>query len=146
MTASRQRGFSLLEVMLALTLLALAMGLLLAMLSGGLRQVSVAERETEAALHAQSILDALGTLEPVVPGHREGETGDKRYRWTLDVAKAEDPAPLNPGELAPASGLQGGPELYRVALVVAWGEDARQKYEVVTLRARNPDDVAGTAR
>jgi general secretion pathway protein I len=142
----RQRGFTLLEVMLALALLALAMGLLLAMLSGGLRQVAVAERETEAALHAQSILDSLGTLEPVVPGHKEGETADKRYRWTLDVEKAEDPAPLNPGTLAPASGLQGGPEIYRVALVVAWGDGERQKYQVTTLRTRNPDDVAGTAQ
>ena len=129
--------------MLAFVLLAVAMGLLLGMLSGGMRQVNDAGRATEATLHAESMLDALGTLEPIAPGHKEGKFADERYSWTLDVETAEDPAPITAG--GPASPpLLGGPVLYRVALEVQWNKGGpRERLRFVTLRARTPADVGG---
>ena len=88
----RQQGFTLLEVLVAFVVLAVALGLLLGMLSRGLKQVAQAGSETEASLHAQSLLDSLGTLEPVEPGVREGEFERGRYRWRLEVSAAEDEA------------------------------------------------------
>ena len=129
--------------MLAFVLLSVAMGLLIGMLSGGLRQVGEASRATEATLHAESMLDTLGTLEPIEPGNKQGEFTDKRYRWSLDVAKVDDPAPVaaNAGPSAP---LEGGPELYRVALDVTWGKGGpRERLRFVTLRARTPAVVGG---
>jgi general secretion pathway protein I len=140
-SARRARGFSLLEVMLAFVLLASALGMLVAMLSGGLRQVSGAARATEATLHAQSLLDTVGTLAPLAPGHTEGEFEDTPYRWTLDIAPMVDPAPMT-AEAAAAPPLQGGPVLYRVALEVAWGKGTpRERLQFVTLRARTPVQV-----
>jgi general secretion pathway protein I len=139
-----QRGFTLLEVLLAFALLALAMGLLLGMLSGGLRQVGDAERETEASLHAQSLLDALGTLDRVEPGVSDGEFADGRYRWTMEITEIEDPAPA--GVAAPASvvtPLVGGPQVLRVALDVQWGDGGpRRQLQMVTLRTRMPSEIA----
>lgn len=139
----RARGFTLLEVLLAFALLSLAMGLLLGMLSSGLRQVSEAERESEASLHAQSLLDALGTLEPLKPGHSEGTFGDKRYRWTLDVREIQDPAPVAATAAAtPTTPLVGGPQVLRVELDVRWGEDdPRRRLQLVTLRVRQPSEI-----
>ena len=88
----RQQGFTLLEVMLAFVLLAVALGLLVGMLSNGLRQVQQAQGETEATLHAQSLLDQLGKLEPIVPGRSDGEFDHGRYRYQLDIQKTDDPA------------------------------------------------------
>ena len=137
------RGFTLLEVMLAFVLLAVALGLLLGMLSGGLKQVSEAGHATEATLHAESMLDALGTLEPIAPGHKEGTFADERYRWTLDIETADDPAPLAT-DVAASPPLLGGPVLYRVALEVRWGQGRpRERLRFVTLRARTPADVGG---
>jgi general secretion pathway protein I len=139
--ARAERGFTLLEVMLAFVVLAAAMGLLMGMLSGGLRQVARAELETGAALHAQTLLDQLGTTEPIEPGTREGELDGGRYRYRIDIAPTEDPAPVEPAPGAPQSvPQQGAPELYAVSLAVTWGEDedpARQ-FRVATLRARTP--------
>lgn len=135
------RGFTLLEVMLAFVVLAAAMGLLMGMLSGGLRQVARAELETGAALHAQTLLDQLGVAEPIEPGTREGELDGGRYRYRIDIAPAEDPAPL---EVAPgmpqAAPQQGGPELFAVTLALSWGEgeDPSRQLRVATLRARTP--------
>ena len=89
----RQRGFSLLEVILAFTLLAVALGILMAILGGGLTQVRGAADATVATLHAQSLLDEVGVLEPIEPGRRGGDFDNGRYRWDLEITEVEDPAP-----------------------------------------------------
>ena len=146
MRRGRQNGFTLLEVLVAFVILAVALGLLLGMLSRGLKQVAQAGNETEASLHAQSLLDALGTLEPIEPGVREGEFERGRYHWRLEVAESEDPAPPPPppdGEPQEVAGL-GAPVLYRVALQVEWGAGApAQRLRFATLRLRSPPANAG---
>jgi general secretion pathway protein I len=142
------RGFTLLEVLLAFALLALSMGLLLGMLSGGLRQVGDAERETEASLYAQSLLDALGTLDKVEPGRRDGEFGDGRYRWTMEIREIQDPAPVATLAAAtPTVPLVGGPQVLRVGLHVEWGDGGpRRRLELVTLRTRQPGEITTVAQ
>lgn len=135
------RGFTLLEVLLAFVLLGAAMGLLIAMLSNGLRQVRQAQDETEATLYAQSLLDQIGVLEPIVPVRRQGEFDRGRYRYELDVTEMQDPMPPPPAPqqaVAPVA-VEGAPKLYRVALAVRWGTgQASRQLRFVTLRARVP--------
>jgi general secretion pathway protein I len=135
----RQRGFTLLEVMLAFVMLAAAMGVLISMLSNGLGQVSQAQRETEATLYAQSLIDQIGVLEPVVPERRTGEFDRGRYRYQLDVSEVDDPAPVPvPPDAVATRPVSAGPKVYRIALAVSWGTDkAGQRLQFVTLRARN---------
>lgn len=147
---NRQRGFSLLEVMLAFALLAVALGILVAILGGGLTQVRTAADASEATLHAQSLLDEIDVLEPIEPGTREGESADGRFRWTLEISEAEDPAPVASVDPAAAPeesvGLQmvGEPVLYRIQLDVAWGEDDyARNLRFTTLRARLPPTPLG---
>ncbi len=141
----RQRGFSLLEVILAFTLLAVALGILMAILGGGLTQVRGAADATVATLHAQSLLDEVGVLEPIEPGRRAGDFDDGRYRWEMEITEAEDPAPagIPDPNAAPVETvgrqLPSAPLLYRVELVMAWGEgDLERRISFVTLRARTP--------
>ena len=139
----RQRGFSLLEVILAFTLLAVALGILLAILGGGLTQVRGAADASVATLHAQSLLDEVGVLEPIEPGRRGGNFDDGRYRWEMEVTETQDPAPAGIPDLnaAPVEtvGLQlpSKPLLYRIKLEMSWGEgDFERRIAFVTLRAR----------
>ena len=137
---SPSRGFTLLEVMLAFVLLATAMGLLIAMLSNGLRQVRQAQDETDAALYAQSLLDQIGVLEAIVPVQREGEFDHGRYRYQLQISEARDPIPprvLPNAAATPATVTIAAPKLYRIALLVTWGAaQPAQRLQLVTLRAR----------
>ncbi len=131
------RGFTLLEVMLAFVLLAMLMGLAIAALSNGLRQVRRAQDETEATLYAQSLLDGIGVLAPVAAGAREGRFGDGRYRYHLDIREVADPAPVAATAPTAAPDLAVPPRLYRIALRVQWGEGgAGQRLDLATLRAR----------
>ncbi|MDY0022081.1 type IV pilus modification PilV family protein [Arenimonas caeni] len=142
----RQRGFSLIEVIVAFVLLATAMGILLAILGGGLAQVRQAGQASEATLYAQSLLADVGVLEPIRPGIRRGELENGRYRWTLEVSEVPDPLPppepavgLEPVETV---GLQrpGEPVLYLLQLDVAWGEgEAARSLRFSSLRARLPE-------
>lgn len=141
----RQRGFSLLEVILAFTLLAVALGILMAILGGGLTQVRGAGDASVATLHAQSLLEEVGVLEPIEPGRRGGDFDDGRYRWEMQVTEVEDPAPagVTDPNAAPVEtvGLQlpSAPLLYRIQLDLSWGDDdLERRISFVTLRARTP--------
>lgn len=147
--SSRSRGFTLLEVLLAFVMLAAAMGLLIAMLSNGLRQVRQAQDETEAALYAQSLLDQVGVLEAIVPGQSRGEFGNGRYRYQLNVTEVEDPMPAPESAVAPVEPVtaEGAPKLYRVALAVSWGAgQPAQRLDFITLRARSGQLADATPR
>jgi general secretion pathway protein I len=141
----RQRGFSLLEVILAFALLAVALGILVAILGGGLTQVRGAGDASVATLHAQSLMDEVGVLEPIEPGMSGGDFDGGRYRWQMEVTEVEDPAPAGVADpdVAPPEtvGLQlpSAPVLYRLRLDVSWGEgEFERQITLVTLRARTP--------
>lgn len=143
-----QRGFTLLEVLLAFALLAGAAVILLSMLSNGLRDVGDAERHGEAALHARSLMDNAGRMERLRPGGRSGTLDEGRYRWAMEVQRVPDPLPPPlPGEAAGAApGVSpdgiidaGEPVLYRIDLTLQWGEGGpRQTFRTSSLRALYP--------
>lgn len=137
---TRSRGFTLLEVMLAFVILAVSMGMLLGMLSRGLGQVRTSQDETEATLHAQSLLDQIGVIDPVQPGERSGEFDNARYRYRLETTEIEDPSPapaLPPVLVDPGTAINA-PKVYRVALVVSWGPpESPRQLRFITLRARS---------
>ena len=113
----RQRGYSLIEVIVAFALLALALTLLLGTLSGATRQVRWSGDAGRAALHAQSLLDQVGVGEPLEPGQRDGEFDDGRYRWSLSITPWTDPA------LPPVAAVDpSAPRLHEVSLSVRWGD------------------------
>lgn len=146
----RQQGFSLLEVMLAFALLAGALGILIAILGGGLGQVRNSADASEATMHAQSLLAEVGVLESIETGRSVGDSEDGRFRWTMEITEAEDPAPadVTDPEVAPMEsvGLQfaSAPLLYRIQLDISWGDDdGARTLRFTTLRARLPEAPVG---
>lgn len=129
--ATDQRGYTLIEVIVAFALLALGLTLLLGTLSGATRQVRVAADGGRAALHAQSLLDELDMDAPLRVQQRDGDFEDGAYRWRLEVRpwdEATADAPAGPVPLQ-------GPRLMEVVLDVEWGEGRTgQRLAVRTLR------------
>lgn len=135
--ARDQRGFTLIEVIVAFMMLALALTLLLGTLSGAAKQVRHAEDAGRAALHAQTLLDQVGIGEPLRAGRSDGELDDGRYRWSLEVAPWRDPGRA---DVLPTA---GAPQLMELVLDIEWGEPgstaARQRLQSRALRLTMPE-------
>lgn len=137
--AALPRGFSLLELVAALALFAVASAVLYGTLAASLHGGERAAEVSKATLWGESLLDTLGVDAPLRPGVREGRF-DARYRWRLTVAPWQAPQ-------AAASPLPSPIALYRVELEVNWGSAAGpQQIRFSTLRALTaPTTGAGVA-
>jgi general secretion pathway protein I len=113
----RQRGFTLLEVIVAFALLAMALTLLLGTLSGAAKQVRWSSDAGRAALYAQSLMDQVGVGQALKPGQRSGDFENGRYRWTLGITQWRDSLPASNQPIDP-----NAMRLFEVQLAVEWGD------------------------
>lgn len=122
-----QQGFSLLEILVAFSILALSLGVLLSIFSGGVRRAAISEEYQRAVSIAESKLATAGVEVELQEGEMEGVIEDK-YHWSLssqlftveDEGLEEESLPVEP---------------YQVTITVEWaaGKEGRQ-IELTTLR------------
>ena len=95
------RGFSLLEVLVAFTILAMLLAALFQVFSAGLNAARAGDRFTRAAVIAQSRLAAVGMVESLQEGVSSGSTDDA-YHWRVTVGEyLDDQLPLIDAVLQP---------------------------------------------
>ena len=122
--AERQAGFSLLEILVAFTILATVITVLLQVFAGGLRNLRVGEDYVTAAAVAEARLAEVGRAVPVVAGEDDGVLGD--YHWRRSIVPY-DGLPLS--DLAVTV-------LFAVEVTVRWGEGrSARSLSLTTLRA-----------
>jgi general secretion pathway protein I len=132
-----QRGYTLIEVVVAFALLAFALTLLLGSLTNATKQVRASSDYGRAALHAQSLLDQAGVGEALTVGQRDGELEGGRYRWEMNVSPFRDPTATQP----PGQVL-GAPQMLQLDLALSWGEGGpRKTLRVRSLRLVTPTDI-----
>lgn len=137
MTASPPRhadeGFTLIEALVALTLLAVAIGLLQSAMTGAARLGARAGGDTAALEIAQAQLAAAGVAVPLSEGVTEGDAAGG-YRWRLIVARHGPPARTADGS------ADQGPAGYWTTAEVEWQEHGRnepRKVRLTTLKLGN---------
>lgn len=160
------RGFSLIEMIAAFLVFAIAMGVLMQVLATAMRATRQSSDYTMAALWAQSKLDTVGVGQRIETGHSNGRFDDT-YRWQLDIDQV-DPSNVEPppqtsvgvaninqqtnanvaaAAAAASAGVPPPPpfDLYQIDLTVIWGADSALRSHSAhfgTLRAQNPDPNA----
>jgi len=131
--ATRQSGYTLIEVLVAFMILALALTVLLRIFSGGLRNVSVSSDYATATLIAESRLAAAGIDIPLRPGETSGTEGE-RFEWTVSV---QDYQPW-PGYRSASQAV----DAYRVTVTVEWPNgDNTRSVGLSTVRLRTEGGV-----
>lgn len=159
----RARGFSLIEMVAAFLVFAIAVGVQMQILATSLHTTRRSAEYTQAALWAQSRLDVVGVGERIEEGDSSGRFDD-RYSWELRIHKVDPqgivpPQALGGGIAGLAAGqqvaaadqvgnsgaLSASPvEIYQLDLTVIWGTRNNPRSETFsTLRATNPDDGSG---
>jgi len=107
---SRQRGFTLIEVVVAFAILALSLGALYESFGGSLRRASVASKRDLAALRAESLLAEFQGSNGLLPQPRSGRDPAMGHEWRI-VSKPY------PAELAEHSAWVAE----AVTVEVSWG-------------------------
>lgn len=113
-----ERGFTLLEVLVAFVIAALALGVLFRGTLDGLHAAQTAGRYEEAVTRAQSRLAAL-TAASLTPGDRQGDDGNG-FHWREKITPAAS-SPLAAG---------GSLTLYAVSVAVFWTDGSRRTVEL----------------
>lgn len=115
-----ERGFSLMEVLVATLILSLGIVTLIQLSSQGLRLVKLSDDQQQATLLADRL---LREPEPLAESVQTGQEG--AMRWERRVASREVPEALLPPGGPP-------PELRALTVTVRWG--AGRALELATLR------------
>ena len=92
-----ERGFALLEILVAFVILALGLAAILAGVSVAMRSDTRTQVSRSVLRVAQSRLEAAGVTERLEPGHRDGRVGD-RYTWRQTVTTVQSSAVSRPTE------------------------------------------------
>jgi len=116
-SSGREAGFSLLEVLVAFTILAMSLAVAFRIFAGGLGNIATSEDYARAVTLAESRLAAVGVSEPLQSGVSYGRW-DEEYEWRIAAA------PYEPwGEdVAPTDDVQA----FLVAVDVDWMREGRQ--------------------
>ncbi|WP_296903040.1 type II secretion system protein [Polaromonas sp.] len=115
---TKNRGMTLIEVLVAFVVLSLAMGVIMQIFSGGMRNARRAEGYSRAVFLAESRLAAVGLEQPLVPGEVSGQlSSDLRWRVTIN--------PFDDGGVSDQFVIPV--RLYEVRVTVSWNEDGRQR-------------------
>jgi len=117
-TERQVKGYTLIEVLVAMMILALALTVLMRIFSGGLRNIAVSADYGHALLLAEAQLAAAGSSEALAPGETYGNDDDE-FRWTRTV-EAYVPNEFTEGEKLPVAA-------YRVTVVVEWPNSGRTR-------------------
>lgn len=152
--APRPRGFTLIEMIAAFVIFAIAIGSLMQILSMSVNNTRRSLDETRASLWAQSLLDNVGIGERIEAGRSNGEF-DRNYRWEMaielvDPQTVEAQATTAMGDVAVAQQVGNGGtsplselpqmELFHVELRVLWGgRMSERSARFSTLRLALPD-------
>lgn len=128
-------GFTLLEVLIAFTLVAFVLTAVMQLYSGGLRSTGIAEQRVIASMLARSKLEELGAKQPLEPRIESG-ISDTGYRWQAEVRRY--------WEISPEEAQEGNPVvLFQLAVTVEWGPRAAPRsVQLATLRIGWPEEAA----
>ena len=120
-----ERGFTLIEVMVATAVMAVGIASALELFGGSMRLASASANQTRALVVARSLLDEALWRAELEDGSRSGSVG--RYDWNLEIYTTERQFfGLDEGD---GFGFEDDTDymLWEIAATVRWTEGSRDK-------------------
>jgi general secretion pathway protein I len=127
----REAGFTVVEVVAALTILAVALSVLLNVMSNSIRQTGRAESVAEAGALARSLLAKIGTELPLRDGQITGQS-DHGLRWQVNIAPYGDGSDRRDWPVA----------AHQILAEVLWRDGLQERSIVLTTLRLGPKEPA----
>jgi prepilin-type N-terminal cleavage/methylation domain-containing protein len=151
----RESGFTLLEVLIALTVLAIGAALTLSLISGSLGNIRRVRLHAGAMEHAQDVME-LALLDDTIRGATTlGGDFDDGTRWSVVVAEVKIPLPENVQSLLlPNSNgsnqavinAMAPPKVLSYFVQVTEPDSRKPDFQLQTLKLVNPMELPGTTQ
>jgi general secretion pathway protein I len=122
---SREAGFTLIEVLVAISILGMSLVLIFSIFSQGLKAIQIDKAYSTAVILAKSKMDEIDLVETLEAGEEEG-TVSGGFQWRRVVAEL-------PEDLETVSERRN--RLYNIRVVVSWQKGQKKRQVVLeTLR------------
>lgn len=120
-----QQGFSLIEVLVAFSIMAMSVGLLYRALGGSAHDVQILDTQLQASVLAQSVL----SLKDAVPPEGWAQSGASgSFEWQVQSIPYTVPEEvIPPNQQAAPEGSPSNPRLHEVQLLIGWQERSERK-------------------
>ncbi len=130
----RDKGFTLIEVVVATAILGIALTVIIELFAGGLRLARVSKEYTKAVNYANTKMEEVASQQTLEEGTTEGEF-DETYRWRVTMNKVNLLPGDRPWEVKPPI------ELFRIKVDVLWKPGSKERSVVTeTHRAMKVQD------
>lgn len=131
----QQQGFSLLEILVAFSILSVSLGILLNIFSSGVKTAVVSEDYTVAVQIAESLMAKTGS-EIALKDHQSSGVENEKYHWSLTIS----PFFLGADTIDPKNSVA---ELYKVSASVVWGDDDSddRQVQITTLKLAAKNNI-----
>ncbi len=127
---NKNKGFSLLEILVAFTIMAISLGIVLKIFSSGVNTAVISEDYIIATQIAESLMAKTGVEEPLAVGQSSGTDNDK-YQWLVKVENYTNPESEEDAEI----------ELMTVQVTVKWGDEQNARtVELNTVKVSHSKD------
>lgn len=129
-----EQGFTLIEVMVAVAILAICIVTIMQLFSGGLRSSKMAKDYTRAVIYAKEKMEET-LLKPVAgAGEFNDDLNKNKFRWEAEVS------PYNELSLAGLGSETKPLNLTKIKVKVSWADNDKQKSIELTTLKINPEE------
>ncbi len=124
-SVSSQKGFTLIETLVAVMILSISLVVVMQLFSGGLKSNKISNDYMYGIFHAQEKMEELLLMDELLPGSFNGDFGDG-YQWQAAIAfvGAEDDAAVK----LPVSTMS-------IRLDISWLNGNREKHYILSTTA-----------
>lgn len=124
-----QRGFTLIETLVAIMILAICLTVILQLFSGGMRAARISGDYTRAVFHAREKMEEILLIREMEEGSAEGRFDDG-YGWAAEIALHKPSVESGAENPSPATEIK----LFRITVSVYWDTDSRRRsFDLETL-------------
>jgi general secretion pathway protein I len=113
-----RRGFTLIETLVAISILAISLVVLMQLFSGGLKSSRVSDEYTRGIFHAREKMDEILLAQDLTEGTIRGEFDDG-FKWRADALKLD---------IKEAKDVKVPFRAFNVKVAVTWDAGGREKH------------------